>query len=114
MTPPFNIRDWYWTVGNDQSRFWSSKSSAYVPVLPEGAGVTRIASEAELWGVLVEHAPDRLPPEGQDVRKERELDRADKVLFQIAFRQENRLRALEGKASITAAQFRTAVKALID
>lgn len=105
--------DWFWIVGDDETRFWSSAAGAYVDTLPEGAGVTRIASEAELWAVLAEQAPDKLPAAGQDVRKERELDRADKALFQIAFRQENRLRTLEGKAAVTAAQFRTAVKAMI-
>lgn len=105
--------DWFWMIGNDESRYWSSAAAGYVDALPDGAGATRIASEAELWAVIADQAPDRIPPEGQEVRKERQLDQADKVLFQIAFRQENRLRALESKNAITAAQFRTAVKAMI-
>lgn len=110
----YNPNDWFWIVGNDESHFFSSKAAAYVDALPEGAGVTRIASEAELWEVLADQAPDRLPaiPAAQDVRKERDLDRADKLLFLIAFRQENRIRALEGKQAVTAQQFRAAVKAL--
>jgi hypothetical protein len=48
----YNPYDWHWTVGGDESRFWSSAASAYVTELPEGAGVTPIASEAELDAVL--------------------------------------------------------------
>jgi CTP:molybdopterin cytidylyltransferase MocA len=44
--------DWYWIVGGDDSRFWSSKAGAWVDEMPDGAGVTRIASEAELDEVL--------------------------------------------------------------
>ncbi|MER9762426.1 hypothetical protein [Mesorhizobium sp. M0138] len=43
---------WFWIVGGDESRFWSSAAAAYVDALPGGAGVTRIASEAELTDVL--------------------------------------------------------------
>jgi hypothetical protein len=48
----FDIYNWFWIVGGDESRFWSSAAGAYVETLPEGAGVTRIASEAELDEVL--------------------------------------------------------------
>lgn len=44
--------DWHWIVGGDESRYWSSAAGAYVEELPEGAGVTRIASEDELTEVL--------------------------------------------------------------
>lgn len=45
-------RDWHWIVGGDESRFWSSAAGAYVSQVPEGSGVTRIASEEELSEVL--------------------------------------------------------------
>lgn len=48
----FNPHNWFWIIGGDESRFWSSAAGAYVEVLPEDAGVTRIASEAELNDVL--------------------------------------------------------------
>lgn len=48
-----------------------------------------------------------------DANREAALDRLDLALFKIAFNHENRLRALEGKAAITALQFRTAIKALL-
>lgn len=43
---------WFWIVGDDETRFWSSAAAAYVGTLPENAGITRIASEAELSDVL--------------------------------------------------------------
>ncbi|MER9188637.1 hypothetical protein [Mesorhizobium australicum] len=46
---PFN---WFWIVGGDEGRFWSSAEGAYVDALPDGAGGTRIASEDELNNVL--------------------------------------------------------------
>lgn len=52
MTPVYNPYDWYWLVNGGETRFWSSKSSSYVTVLPKDAGFTRIASEIELSEVL--------------------------------------------------------------
>lgn len=49
---PFDHRNWFWIVGRDEKRFWSSASNSYVGTLPKGAGVTRIASESELDEVL--------------------------------------------------------------
>jgi hypothetical protein len=42
--------DWFWIVGGDASRAWSSLAGAYVSQYPDGA--SRIASEAELADVL--------------------------------------------------------------
>jgi hypothetical protein len=44
-------------------------------------------------------------------QQDREID-ALGIAFRVLFNHENRIRALEGKAAITATQFRTAVKAL--
>lgn len=52
IEPIYNPFDWHWIVGGDESRYWSSAVGAYVEELPEGAGVTRIVSEAELTDVL--------------------------------------------------------------
>lgn len=41
------------------------------------------------------------------------IDAWDVVSFKISFNHENRIRALEGKSAITAAQFKTAVKGLL-
>lgn len=48
----YSPSNWYWIVNGDETRYWSSASASYVTVLPENAGVTRIASEAELSDVL--------------------------------------------------------------
>lgn len=45
-----------------------------------------------------------------DQRKEQQLDTVDFLLFRVAFEHENRVRVLEGKAEITAEQFRAALK----
>jgi len=67
--PDYTPRAWYWIVAGDETQVWSSADRAYVPAddaeylafLDRGALPTRIASEAELWDVLRERAPDRLP-----------------------------------------------------
>jgi len=62
-------------VGGDKSRFWSSAARSYVEALPEDAGLTNIASEAELWDVLREQAPVGLPifpPSSKEVNTERD------------------------------------------
>jgi hypothetical protein len=41
------------------------------------------------------------------------IDALDLVSFEIHFRNENRLRALEGKRAITAAQFKAAIKGML-
>ncbi|RUP39336.1 MAG: hypothetical protein EKK63_10070 [Acinetobacter sp.] len=48
----FEPREWFWIVGGDDTRFWSSAAAAYVEELPDKAGVTRIASEGDLNDVL--------------------------------------------------------------
>jgi len=53
--------NWFWIVGGDETRFYSSAARDYVTELPMDAGVTRIASEEELWAVLKEQAPVCLP-----------------------------------------------------
>lgn len=69
----YNPHDWFWIVGGDESRFWSSAAGAYVEELPDGwyshvrgavwamedeeavSIPTHIASEAELDDVLAVH-----------------------------------------------------------
>lgn len=46
-----------------------------------------------------------------DARKEARLDAEDRLHFEVHFDLENRVRALEGKAAITRAQYRAALKA---
>ena len=50
--PEYSPFDWYWAVDGEAGRYWSSLAGNYVRDLPAGAGLTRIASEAELTDVL--------------------------------------------------------------
>lgn len=113
--------DWYWQVAG--GGLYSSRAAAYAQPddatylawLARGNRATRIASEAELRAVLAAQHPAGLPADAaaQDARRGHELSRSDAVLFKVAFNHENRIRSLEGKQPVTAAQFRTAVKALL-
>jgi len=67
--PPIVITAHYWVVAGSTTQVYSSAVAAYVPVedatyaawLIEGHRPTRIASEAELWDVLIAHAPKVVP-----------------------------------------------------
>lgn len=48
-----------------------------------------------------------------DARKEARLDATDRLQFEVLFNLENRVRVLEGRAAVTRAQYRTALKALL-
>lgn len=65
----YDPRNWFWIVGADMSRYFSSAAAAYVTTLPPDAGVTRIASETELWAVLRDQFPSGLPLAQQSVLK---------------------------------------------
>lgn len=53
----YNPKNWYWIVGGDVSRAWSSASGAYVETWPE-TRCTRIANEPELIDVLASYGID--------------------------------------------------------
>jgi hypothetical protein len=44
-----------------------------------------------------------------DARAQRSIDTTDRLLFEVNFDQENRIRALEGKAAVTKIQYRDAL-----
>jgi hypothetical protein len=46
---------WFWQIGADTSRYWSSTEAAYVENVPDGAGLTYVTTEEELSGVLAEY-----------------------------------------------------------
>lgn len=111
---PFISNDWYWQVGSDVNRWFSSASASYVASLPNDAGLTKIASEQELWDVL--DANNVQIPVGSAIsstRKDLKVSQIDIVALRGLFNHENRIRALEGKAAVTVAQFTNAVKALL-
>lgn len=68
----YSPSDWHWIVGSDESRFWSSAAEGYVQMLPPEAGVTHIASEAELTDVLRGYGLPGPAPSAEDVNTERD------------------------------------------
>ncbi|CDX49242.1 hypothetical protein MPL1032_10277 [Mesorhizobium plurifarium] len=57
--------DWYWFVGADRSRYYSSRLAAFIDAsdLPENAGVGPALDEDDLWNILRERFPAGLPVE---------------------------------------------------
>jgi len=47
----YSASDWFWIVGSDESRAWSSAAGEYVTSYDEER-VTRIANEVELYDVF--------------------------------------------------------------
>ena len=121
----YNPDNWYWYVGGDQTQAYSSAGAVYVPAadltfqawLAAGNAPTNIDSEASLWNVLAQQFPAGIAASnatGQTTRKTYDLNNADTVAFQVLFNHENRIRTLESKASITVAQFKTALISLLN
>lgn len=68
MSTTYTPLNWYWIVGGDETRFWSSAANGYVESTPEGSGVTRIPSEEDLTDVLAAYGlpgPIVKPPDLQ-------------------------------------------------
>jgi hypothetical protein len=121
-SPPFNPSAWYWIVAGSITQVYSSAAVAYVPVsdanyqawVARGYAPTRIATEQDLWDVLI--ARGIAGPAGaaaSDALKTQQVNGLDTVTLKILFNHENRIRALEGKQAITAAQFANAIKSLL-
>jgi hypothetical protein len=84
--PPFEPSNWFWIVTGNEDRLWSSATGAYVDIAPEGAGVTRIASEAELAAVLAAYGlagPVPFVPERVSARRFRLQLRISGLLDQV-------------------------------
>lgn len=118
----YNPSNWYWIVAGSDTQVFSSASGDYVLVsdasyqawLASGNAPTRIASEAELGEVL---APYQIRPAAAGVLDAYKDSQATKLTVEIVakvlFNHENRIRALEGKQAVTAAQFKSALKGLM-
>jgi hypothetical protein len=120
--PDYNPRNWYWLVGADADRVYSSAIGNFVPIanadytawLSAGNLATRIGSEADLGEVLAAY---QLRPEAANVldgyqdahSRKLTLEIVAKVLFNLV----NEVRALKGQSQITAQQFRAYVKGLM-
>ncbi len=65
----YTASNWYWIVAGSTTQVFSSARAMYVPVtdatyvawIAAGGNPTRIASEAELFGVLTDSFPAGLP-----------------------------------------------------
>jgi hypothetical protein len=76
--------------------------------IKEGPVVTVLADKVtRVWSVRSKTAQEL------DDEKTTQATGYNGIAFKIALNHENRLRTLEGKAAVTAAQFRTAIKALL-
>lgn len=118
----YNPQNWYWYVGGDTSKAFSSASGDYVPSndptftdwVAQGNVPTAIDSEANLGEVL---APYAIRPVAANVLDSYKSVQANQItvatIAKILFNHENRIRALEGQSTITAAQFKAAIKALM-
>jgi len=127
MIFPFNSRDWYWFVGGDTTQAYSTKTVGFVPANDPGlvawqnAGgtPTQIDTRVGLGAVLAdaEGSADELRPtdsnmlDGYQSRQSQSI--VDHAVTKLLFNHENRIRALEGKAALTPAQFRIALKQLM-
>ena len=94
-----------------------STDATFTGWLADGNRPTNIDSESSLWDVLAQQFPAGIAASnapGQTERKTYQLNNTDMTQFQVLFNHENRIRALEGKASITPAQFKAAIIALLN
>jgi hypothetical protein len=118
----YDPKNWYWFVGGDQSRAFSSAAGDYVQAADatfaawqaDGNVPTIIDTEANLGAVL---APYFIRPANAAVLDGYQVEQATNILgkaaFKVLFNHENRIRALEGRAALTQPQALAAVKALM-
>lgn len=118
----YDPRDWFWIVGADETRPFSSKVGAFVQAsdtayaawVAEGNLPSRIASKAELGEVL---APYQVRPSDTDVLDGYQDAHSRKITLEVVAKLllwlVNEVRTLKGQPTISAAQFRTFVKGLM-
>lgn len=118
----YNPLNWYWIVGGDETKVFSSKSgsfvqsdnSTYMEWVNEGGTPTHVVSKAELGEVL---APYQIRPIDIDVLDGYQDAHSRKitieVIAKVLFALTNEVRALKGQPTINAAQFRNYVKGLM-
>lgn len=119
---PYDPRNWYWIVGGDETRAYSSAAGDYVPSAnatftawkAAGGVPTRIASEEELAEVLAQASVRPVQAGMLDRFKDRQAEELTLALVaKVLFNHENRIRTQAGQPAITANQFRTALKAML-
>lgn len=122
---PFDPKNWYWHVGGDQTRAYSSASGNYVQVddatfvawKSDGTLPTPIDTEANLGAVLAPYYPDVPRPVAAGVLAGYQADQADDIfkhkLIKFLFVLNNRVRVLEGQAAFTVPQAKAYFKGLM-
>lgn len=120
----FDPANWYWVVAGDTTQVYSSAVVNYVPVADAayqawltvpGHVPSRVATEQELWDYLA-YKNIEIPAAAttsDSSKTQRIISEMNEVIGQILFNHENRLRVLQGQATITKAQFITGVKSLL-
>ncbi len=118
----YDPTNWYWVVGGDQTKVFSSAVGDYVPVsdatyvswLSDEGAPTVIDTENNLAEVLSRNS---VRPTHANVLDKYKSVQASKLTIELVakvlFNHENRIRALESKPTITAAQFANALKAML-
>lgn len=121
----FNPENWYWYVGGDKTKAYSSASGDYVQAadpmfvawLSDGTLPTNIDTEANLGAVLSPYYPTVPRPVVAGVLAGYQQEQADDIfkhkLIKFLFVLNNRLRVLEGKAAFTVPQAKAYFKGLM-
>ena len=122
MSLAYDPRAWYWVVADSATEVYSSAAGDYVPVadpeyqafISRGETPTQIASAAELGEVLARY---ELRPTNAAVldafKAAQAVNLTVELVARIIFNHENRVRVLEGRPAVNAAQFQQAVKDLM-
>lgn len=122
---PYDPTNWFWYVGGDTSKAYSSAAGAYVAAsnatfqawLADGTVPTKIDTEANLGAVLAVYYPSVPRPTVTGVVDGYQQNQADDVfqhkLVKLLFTMLNRIQVLEGKPALTVAQARAYVRGLM-
>lgn len=118
----YNPHNWYWIVGGDETKVFSSASGDYVPAnnptfvawKADGTVPSRILNEDELGEVL---APYNIRPAAETVLDKYKDHQAKVLTLQTVakamFFMANEIRSLKGQNAITPQQFRGWLKDLM-
>ena len=122
MPKDYSPTNWYWIVGGDGTRLYSSaagdyvqpNNAAYIAWSSDGTLPTRITSEAELGEVLSAYS---LRPVAANVLDGYQDTQSRQLTIQIVAKVllwcVNQIRAQQSQPTLNAAQFRAFVKTLL-
>ena len=122
---PYNPLDWYWTVGSDATKVYSSKLGGYVPAADAtyqawraaGNNPSSVINEAELGDILAPYYPDVARPTPAAMLDGYQQAQADDIqqhkLIKLLFVMMNDIRVLKGQQPFTVQQARAYVKGLM-